>query len=241
MRKICLLELLSAKNVKSFSSIRQDEVLRMIEIFRSSFGETVNATKKFYQFTSSMTCRATFGKVLKEQDELILLIKKTSKIVEGFNVADIFPSLKFLHVLCGMKGKIMDAHHELDAILENIINELKKNSELGGEGLVSTLLRLMKEGEDAGISDATVVSREISSPLAEENSNCVDNVESHPELFGTFIVEHSSHVDNLFDEMPTRVFTKEVQETSSDLEDIQPLKSLNEFFHSCCPMVVAKE
>ncbi|KAH0692702.1 hypothetical protein KY290_020828 [Solanum tuberosum] len=39
--------------------------------------------------------------------------------------------------------------------------------------------------------------------------------------------------------MPTRVFTKEVQETFSDLEDIQPLKSLNEFFHSCCPMVVA--
>ncbi|KAH0683319.1 hypothetical protein KY290_021909 [Solanum tuberosum] len=94
--------------------------------------------------------------------------------------------------------------------------------------------------EDAGISAATVVSREISSPLAEENSNCVDNVESHPELFGTFIVEHSSHVDNLFNEMPTRVFTKEVQETSSDLEDIQPLKSLNEFFHSCCPMVVAE-
>jgi len=94
--------------------------------------------------------------------------------------------------------------------------------------------------EDAGISAATVVSREISSPLAEENSNCVDNVESHPELFGTFIVEHSSHVDNLFDEMPTRVFTKEVQETSSDLEDIQPLQSLNEFFHTCCPMVVAE-
>ncbi|KAG5625220.1 hypothetical protein H5410_010438, partial [Solanum commersonii] len=94
--------------------------------------------------------------------------------------------------------------------------------------------------EDAGISAATVVSREISSPLVEENSNCVDNVKSHPELSGTFIVEHSSHVDNLFDEMPTRVFTKEVQETSSDLEDIQPLKSLNEFFHSCCPMVVAE-
>ncbi|KAH0728019.1 hypothetical protein KY285_004337 [Solanum tuberosum] len=40
----------------------------------------------------------------------------------------------------------MDAHHELDAILENIINEHKNNGELGGEGLVATLLRLMKEG-----------------------------------------------------------------------------------------------
>ncbi|KAG5628974.1 hypothetical protein H5410_000691 [Solanum commersonii] len=146
MRKICLLELLSSKNVKSFNSIRQDEVLRMIEFFRSSTGETVNATKKFYQFSSSMICRAIFGKVLKEQDKLILLVKKASRLMEGFDVADIFPSLKFLHVLCGMKGKIMDAHHELDTILENIINENKNNGELGGEGLVATLLRLMKEG-----------------------------------------------------------------------------------------------
>ncbi|KAG5628966.1 hypothetical protein H5410_000683 [Solanum commersonii] len=131
IRKICLLELLSTKNVKSFNSIRQDEVLHMIEFFRSSSGETVNATKKFYQFASSMTCRSAFGKVLKEQDELILLIKKASKFVEGFDVADIFPSLKFLHIV----------------ILENIINEHKNNGELGGEGnLVDTLLRLMKEG-----------------------------------------------------------------------------------------------
>ncbi|KAH0658833.1 hypothetical protein KY285_027378 [Solanum tuberosum] len=96
--------------------------------------------------------------------------------------------------------------------------------------------------EDARISAATVLNNEIASPLAEENSSRVDNVESHPELFGISIVEHSSLGDNL----STRVFTKEVQETSSasrfvaDLEDIRPLKSLKEFFHSCCPKVVAE-
>ncbi|MCD7458695.1 hypothetical protein HAX54_038911 [Datura stramonium] len=146
MRKICLLELLSAKNVKSFSSIRRDEVHSMIEFFRSSYGKPVNATKRIFQFASSMTCRSAFGKVFKEQDELILLVKKVSRLMEGFDVADIFPSLKFLHVLCGMKGRIMDVHHELDAILEKIINEHKKNGEIGGEGLIGVLLRLMKEG-----------------------------------------------------------------------------------------------
>ncbi|KAL3347534.1 hypothetical protein AABB24_021283 [Solanum stoloniferum] len=146
MRKICLLKLLGAKNVKSFSSIRQDEVLRMIEFFRSSSGEPVNATKRIYQFASSMICRSAFGKVSIEQDELLLLVKKASHFLERFDVADIFPSLKFLHVLCGMKGKIMDVHHELDVILENIINENKNNTELGGEGLVVALLKLMKEG-----------------------------------------------------------------------------------------------
>ncbi|KAK4736711.1 hypothetical protein R3W88_000408 [Solanum pinnatisectum] len=146
MRKICLLELLSAKNVKSFSSIRQDEVLHMIEFFRSSSGETVNATKRIYQFSSSMICRSAFGKVLKEKNKLMELVKEASRLMEGFDVADLFPSLKFLHVLCGMKGKIMHAHHALDAILENIINEHKNNGELEGEGLLIALLRLMKEG-----------------------------------------------------------------------------------------------
>ncbi|KAM3289957.1 premnaspirodiene oxygenase [Capsicum chacoense] len=146
IRKICVLELLSTKNVKSFSYIRHDEVLRMIEFFRSSSGESVNVTKKMYQFASSMTCRSAFGKVLKEQDELIQLLNEASLLAEGFNVADIFPSLKFLHVLSGIKGKSMKVHHGLDAIFENVINEHKNNGELGGEGLIAALLRLKKEG-----------------------------------------------------------------------------------------------
>ncbi|XP_016496814.1 premnaspirodiene oxygenase-like [Nicotiana tabacum] len=148
MRKICMIELLSAKNVKSFSSIRRDEVHGMIEFFRSSTGKQVNITKRIYQFASSMTCRSAFGKVFKEQDELILLVKRNTALVEGFDVADIFPSLKFLHVLSGMKAKVMDVHHKLDVILENIINERKKiaTDELGDEGLIDVLLRLMKEG-----------------------------------------------------------------------------------------------
>lgn len=150
MRKICLLELLSAKNVKSFNSIRQDEVHRMIEFFRSSPGKPVNVTKRISLFTNSMTCRSAFGQEYKEQDEFVQLVKKVSNLIEGFDVADIFPSLKFLHVLTGMKAKVMNTHNELDAILENIINEHKKTSksdgESGGEGIIDVLLRLMKEG-----------------------------------------------------------------------------------------------
>uniref|UniRef100_M1A149 Uncharacterized protein n=1 Tax=Solanum tuberosum TaxID=4113 RepID=M1A149_SOLTU len=119
----------------------------------------------------------------------------------------------------------------LDALLQKIENKYSVTSK---QVLV----------EDAGISTATVLSREIS--LAEENSSCVDNVKSHLELFGTSIVEHSSHVDNMFDEMSTRVFTKDIQETFSpssfvaDLDDIQSPRVFDECFPSCCPMIVAE-
>ncbi|KAL8063517.1 hypothetical protein ABFX02_01G031100 [Erythranthe guttata] len=78
MRKICILELLSAKNVKSFGFIREEEVSRMIESIQSSStaGESVDLTEKVFGLTSSITCRAVFGDVLKDQETLIYLLKK---------------------------------------------------------------------------------------------------------------------------------------------------------------------
>ncbi|XP_059278048.1 premnaspirodiene oxygenase-like [Lycium ferocissimum] len=154
MRKICVLEVLNAKNVRSSSSIRRDEVLRLVEFFRSSSSsEPVNVTKRIALFTSLIICRSAFGNVLKEQDEFIQVMKKVTALLEGFDVADIFPSLKFLHVLSGMKGKMMELHHKVDTIAENVINEHKKNlatgktnGELGREDLIDVLLRLMKDG-----------------------------------------------------------------------------------------------
>ncbi|KAM3201088.1 hypothetical protein P3L10_033451 [Capsicum annuum] len=116
MRKICVMELLSAKNIWSFSSIRHDEVNRLIESIRSysSSGELINFTERVIWFTSCMICRSAFGKVLKEQDEFIKLIGEVVSLAGGFDVADIFPSYKFLH-------------------------------SLRGEDLVDVLLRLMKD------------------------------------------------------------------------------------------------
>ncbi|KAF3625257.1 hypothetical protein FXO38_14938 [Capsicum annuum] len=99
---------------------------------------------------------------------------------------------------------------------------------------------------DARISATTVCSGEIASPLAEANSSPVDNVEGHRGILDTFINEHSGHVDNMFDEMSTGVFTEEVWENSpasiflGDLDDIQSTRVLDEFVHSCCHKVVAE-
>ncbi|KAK4490952.1 hypothetical protein RD792_001673 [Penstemon davidsonii] len=57
MLKICIFELLSAKNVRSFASIRQDEASRLTKSIQSSSGEAINLTEKVFAFTSSVTCR----------------------------------------------------------------------------------------------------------------------------------------------------------------------------------------
>ncbi|KAF3652742.1 hypothetical protein FXO38_15959 [Capsicum annuum] len=67
-------------------------------------------------------------------------------------MAGIFPSYKFLHSLSPAKQTILDAHRKVDSIVEDVINENKKNlathksdDTLEGEDLVDFLLRLMKD------------------------------------------------------------------------------------------------
>ncbi|KAK4435760.1 Premnaspirodiene oxygenase [Sesamum alatum] len=103
MRKICILELLSAKSVRSFASIRQDEVSRLVEFVQASAGKPVNLTDKIFWMTSSITCRAAFGKVCKDSDALIKLLREGIQMAGGFEIADVFPSSKIISALSWSK------------------------------------------------------------------------------------------------------------------------------------------
>ncbi|KAM3201069.1 hypothetical protein P3L10_033432 [Capsicum annuum] len=57
----------------------------------------------------------------------IKLMREVLRLAGGSDVADIFPSYKFLHVFSGAKKKLLDAHRKVDSIFEDVINEHKKN------------------------------------------------------------------------------------------------------------------
>ncbi|KAG8375464.1 hypothetical protein BUALT_Bualt10G0102600 [Buddleja alternifolia] len=162
MRKICILELLSARNVKSFGFIRQDEASRLVESVKSSSGEAINLTEKVFAFTSSITCRAAFGKVLRDRDTLIAMFRKAIPVAGGFDLADLFPSNKFLHVLSWNKYKLQRMRHKLDEILDGIVEEhkLKQSGEFGGEDILDVLLRMQNN-------------RELESPITSDNIKAV--------------------------------------------------------------------
>ncbi|KAK3028970.1 hypothetical protein RJ639_039997 [Escallonia herrerae] len=126
MRRICTLELLSAKKVRSFRSIREEEVSSLTGFIQSSLGTTINLTEKLYSLLNVITCRAVFGKRCKDQDVLIQLINESTRLAGGFDVVDLFPSKKFIHVLAGSRPKILKIHHKVDKILDNIISERRE-------------------------------------------------------------------------------------------------------------------
>lgn len=61
MRKICVMQLLNPKLIRSFSSIRHDEIHRLLTNVRSSLGKPVNLSERVSLFSSSLICRSAFG------------------------------------------------------------------------------------------------------------------------------------------------------------------------------------
>ncbi|WMV33959.1 hypothetical protein MTR67_027344 [Solanum verrucosum] len=155
MRKICNVQLLSAKMVKSFCAIRKDEISNLVSSIRSTRGSPINMIEKIFWFTNSITCSAAFGKMFKDRDEFIKLLKDIFILVSGFDVADLFPSWKLLHKLSGAESRLMNVHKKVDEIMEDILKEHLENKatrnqgigEFGGEDLVDVLLRVMEDAE----------------------------------------------------------------------------------------------
>ncbi|MFQ6650422.1 hypothetical protein Gotur_022872 [Gossypium turneri] len=148
LRKICTEELLSAARVNSFQSIREEEVLNLIETIKSNEGLAVNLSEKVFSMIYSITARVAFGKKCKNQDAFVSVISEESKVNSGFLVSEFFPSLKFLDVVSGLKHRVEKIHGEADRILGNIVNDHKESIAKGKrEDLVDVLLRLQENGE----------------------------------------------------------------------------------------------
>ncbi|KAG8658346.1 hypothetical protein MANES_03G138812v8 [Manihot esculenta] len=154
LRKICMIELLSPNRVQSFRSIREDEVETLIKTISSSAGSPVNLGEKVFSMIYSITARAAFGEKCKDQEQFMSLILRSSALAGGFCLGDMYPSVKALQVISGMKPKLEKLHQEMDKILDNILKEhreeklaAKTGDEEGREDLVDILLRFQEKGD----------------------------------------------------------------------------------------------
>ncbi|EYU21984.1 hypothetical protein MIMGU_mgv1a019764mg, partial [Erythranthe guttata] len=109
LRKICTLELLSMKRVSSFRSIREEVFLDLTRWLLANCTERaapVNLTEKLYSCGYSLASRATFGKNYAVKNERLLsIIKEAVVLAAGFNVADVYPSIKLLQMMSGLRRK----------------------------------------------------------------------------------------------------------------------------------------
>ncbi|WCJ32007.1 cytochrome P450 family 71 subfamily B polypeptide 34 [Euphorbia peplus] len=156
MRKICILELFSSKRVQSFRSIREQEVSDMITNIYSKVGSPINISEMIFSLTYCILSRTVIGRKNQNQEAILGVINRIMKVTAGFSVVDMFPSLEFIHVITGMKSRLLKLHKETDQILENLIREHKAELQEGqneGNNLLDVLLKLQENPDSLLTTD----------------------------------------------------------------------------------------
>ncbi|XP_065882067.1 cytochrome P450 726A27-like [Euphorbia lathyris] len=147
MRKICILELFSAKRVQSFRSIREEEISDLIRSINSKLGSPINLSDMIFSLTNSIVARTVIGRKNRNQEAVLEVMNRLVKAIAGFTVLDLFPSLQFIHVITGMKSTLLKLHKEADQIFENIIEEHKselRGGQIESNNLLNVLLQLQE-------------------------------------------------------------------------------------------------
>ncbi|RHN41016.1 putative cytochrome P450 [Medicago truncatula] len=156
LRKICAIELLSTRRVKSLWSVRQKEINSLLKKIASNEGSEFNITEELLSMMYTFTSKAAFGKKYLEQEEFISVVKQLIKLAGGFYIGDLFPSAQWIQNISGLKPKLEKLSQQVDRILGRIITDHKETiSRRENEGLpeaeedlIDCLLKFVESGSD---------------------------------------------------------------------------------------------
>jgi hypothetical protein len=151
LRKICIMELLSARRVQSFRHIREEEVGRLVAAVAASSasGEAVNVSERISVLITDSTMRAMIGDRFKRTEEFMQTLEVSVKLVSGFNLGDLFPSSRLASFISGTARLAEKNHRKSFELMEYAIKqhqERRDGAAVEGEDLVDVLLRIQKEG-----------------------------------------------------------------------------------------------
>lgn len=124
LRKICTMELLSVKRVQSFRPLRERVFGGAVRWNIASMeGSPIDLTKEIRSCTNDLISLAALGKKTKGKEKLLQIIQGMVESGSGFDVSDLYPSVKLLQMVSGLKRRLTKLHTEIDGILDEIIRD----------------------------------------------------------------------------------------------------------------------
>uniref|UniRef100_A0ACD5W5G2 Uncharacterized protein n=1 Tax=Avena sativa TaxID=4498 RepID=A0ACD5W5G2_AVESA len=165
LRKLCMTGLLGAHKVRQLAPLRDRETLSLVRKVGAAGqgGELVNLGSLLVPCSIAITWKATLGQVcggeLLEQFMSVVNVAVTDGA--GFCAADLFPSLWFVDVVTGLRGRLKRARRQLDQVFAKITSEHEARLEEGkktvDEDLLSAMLRMKDDPElEIPITAATI-------------------------------------------------------------------------------------
>ncbi|KAL5225186.1 hypothetical protein ABZP36_011825 [Zizania latifolia] len=153
LRKICTVELLSARRVHSFRSVREEEVARLLHAVASATpAEAVNLSKLLSAYAADSSVSAIMGSRFKDRDTFLMMLERGLKLFAKHSLPDLFPSSRLAMLLSRMPHRMKQHRREVTAFMDGILKEHQDNRAAGDddgdkEDLLDVLLRIQKEGD----------------------------------------------------------------------------------------------
>ncbi|PIA51587.1 hypothetical protein AQUCO_01100443v1 [Aquilegia coerulea] len=161
MRKICVLELFSAKKVQSFRFVREEEVAHMIKSISASSSSPVNLTEKLFSLKMNHICRVAFGKKNRGRDSdnenFHEMFIEAINLHGSFTATDFFPYFGWIiDVFTGHSRRLEKCFHAFDTFYQQVIDEHldPQRTKPEQEDIIDVLIRL--QNEQSGALNLTV-------------------------------------------------------------------------------------
>ncbi|XP_022997800.1 cytochrome P450 71B37-like [Cucurbita maxima] len=174
VRKICMLELFTARRVQSFQEIREEEVGRLLNSISQSASSSapIDMSDKSYSLTANIITRVAFGSIFSggklDDEHFQHVIRRAVAAIGSFSMTDFFPTFGWIiDRLNGGHGRLEKSFGVLDAFFQHVVDDrinFKKTSK-NEENIVDVLLRMERESSE---SDAIKVTRDCIKALIKD-------------------------------------------------------------------------
>ncbi|PIA27964.1 hypothetical protein AQUCO_07400068v1 [Aquilegia coerulea] len=128
VRKVCVLQLLSAKKVQSFRFVREEEVALLVNKINdfSLSTSVVNLSNMFVTLANDVVCRVAFGRKYNEGEigrKFKGMLKEFVYLLGVTNVGDFIPSLAWVNYLNGLNARVEKNLRDIDSFIDQVVEE----------------------------------------------------------------------------------------------------------------------
>ncbi|KAM0838302.1 hypothetical protein ACQ4PT_061079 [Festuca glaucescens] len=157
VRKICVLELLSARRVRLCRHVREEEARRLVAAIAAAAAQgkaTVNVGERISAAMTDLVVRLVIGDRFDRPEEFLQVFKEGKKLATGkVSLGDLFPSSWIARLFSGNMRRAEANHRKMFELMDCAIRKHQERRAAGGnveeeEDMVDVLLRLQNEDDD---------------------------------------------------------------------------------------------
>ncbi|CAL5061131.1 unnamed protein product [Urochloa decumbens] len=148
LRRICTTELFSARRVRSFRAVREDEVRRLLRsVAASSPPSPVNLSEMLSAYVADAAVRAIIGSRFRDRETFLRLLERRVMVTPMSSLPDIFPSSRLAMLLSPAPRLMKREREKTMTFIDTIILDHQENRAAGvdEEDLLDVLLRVQRE------------------------------------------------------------------------------------------------